>query len=156
MRRKDREVTDLRKIEEILANARVLHLGLFDETFPYVVPLHYGYQLLDGKLSFFIHCAREGHKLDCLRKNSNVFVEIDCGEALIEAEQPCAFGAEYACVMCRGKAVIPEAAPEKRKALEALMKTQTGREYEISEKMTAAVCVIRIDVESCTAKARVR
>ena len=62
-----------------------------------------------------------------------------------------AFGIPGAC----RKAVIPEAAPEKRKALEALMKTQTGREYEISEK-TAAVCVNRIDVESCTAKARVR
>ena len=63
-----------------------------------------------------------------------------------------AFGIPGAC----GKAVIPEAVPEKREALEALMKRQTGREYEISGKMAALICVIRIDVESCTAKARVR
>lgn len=32
----------------------------------------------DGKLTFYVHGAKEGHKLDCLRKNDHVFVEIDC------------------------------------------------------------------------------
>lgn len=30
MRRKEREITDINKIEKILGNAKYLHLGLFD------------------------------------------------------------------------------------------------------------------------------
>ena len=36
------------------------------------------------------------------------------------------------------------------------MKVQTGEEHRISEKMADAVTVIKVDVESYTAKARVR
>ena len=45
MRRKDREITDIDKIETIIASARYMHLGMFDGEFPYIVPLHYGYQM---------------------------------------------------------------------------------------------------------------
>ena len=55
MRRKDREILDLDKIESIIAGARYMHLGMFDENYPYVVPLHYGYEMKDGKLTFYVH-----------------------------------------------------------------------------------------------------
>jgi len=35
MRRKDREITDIDKIETIIASARYMHLGMFDGEFPY-------------------------------------------------------------------------------------------------------------------------
>ncbi len=154
MRRKDREIVDIHKIEGLIASARYMHLGMFDKAFPYVVPLHYGYQLKDGRLTFYVHSAKEGHKLDCIQKNPNVFVEIDCGEALLPADIPCGYGARYESVMCRGKATMIEDSAEKCRALGILMKTQTGKEHSISEKMAAAVAVIRIDVEAYTAKAR--
>lgn len=44
MRRKDREVTELAQIEEILEKGKVVHLGMIDGDFPYIVPLNYGYQ----------------------------------------------------------------------------------------------------------------
>lgn len=156
MRRKDREIRDISKIESIIANARYMHLGMFDKEFPYVVPLHYGYQMEDGKLTFYVHSAMEGHKLECLQKNNHVFVEIDRGESLVTADIPCGYGAAYESVMCRGKATIIENPVEKCKALAILMKVQTGKEHVISEKMTDAVAVIRIDIESCTAKVRAR
>ena len=101
MRRKDREITDIDKIEAIIASARYMHLGMFDGEFPYIVPLHYGYQMEKGKLTFYVHCAKEGHKLECLKGNRNIFVEIDRGESLITADIPCKYGAEYESVMCR-------------------------------------------------------
>lgn len=156
MRRKDREIVDINKIENIIANARYMHLGMFDEIYPYVVPLHYGYQMEDGKLTFYVHSAMKGHKLECIQKNNNVFVEIDRGESLVTADIPCQYGAEYESVMCRGKATIIENPAEKCKALSILMKAQTGKEHVISEKMTEAVAVIRIDIESYTAKARAK
>ena len=155
MRRKDREITDLSHIEDILAKARYMHLGLLDGDYPYVVPLHYGYKMEGGALTLYAHCAREGHKLDCLRENGNVFAEIDTDESLTAADTPCGYGAEYRSIMCRGKAALVEDPAEKCEALALLMKTQTGKDFEITEKMAQAVAVIRIDVLSCTAKARI-
>ncbi len=156
MRRGDREITEPDKIEDILAGGRYLHLGLFDDEYPYVVPLHYGYEKRDGVRTFYVHCAGEGHKLDCLRENGNVFVEIDRGEQLVAADIPCGYGALYESVMCRGKASIVESLPEKCRALEILMKTQTGEEHRISKAMAEKVTVIRIEALTCTAKARAR
>lgn len=152
MRRKDREVTDISIIEGIIAKARYMHLGMFDGDYPYVVPLHYGYKMDNGKLTFYMHCAKEGHKLDCIKANPNVFVEIDRGESLIEGEIACSYGAKFESVMCRGTASFLEAGEEKNMALESLMKVQTGKDFEITDKMAAAVCVIKVDVESYTAK----
>lgn len=152
MQRKDREIVDVRRIENIIAKARYMHLGLLDGEYPYVVPMHYGYTMKDGKLTFFVHCAGQGHKLDCMQNNNSVFVEIDCEERLIAAQTPCRYGAEYESVMCRGKAMRIEDAKEKCEALRALMKTQTGADHVIDEKMADKVTVIRIDVESYTAK----
>lgn len=154
MRRHDREITDTGRIEAIIAGARYMHLGMMDGDMPYVVPLHYGYLMEDGRLTFYMHSANEGHKLDCLRKNGNVFVEIDRGESLITADTPCAYGASYESVMCRGRAAIVTDIGEKCRALALLMRTQTGEEHEISERMASAVTVIRVDVETYTAKAR--
>lgn len=156
MRRKDREITDIDKIETIISSARYMHLGMFDGEFPYIVPLHYGYQMEKGKLIFYVHCAKKGHKLECLKENRNVFVEIDRGESLITADIPCKYGAEYESVMCRGKAMIIEDIKEKCKALGVLMKVQTGEEHEIDDKMASAVNVVKIDVESYTDKACIR
>ena len=154
MRRKDREITDMNEIRAILERARVLHLGLNAEEEPYVVPMHYGFTLDDKGLTLYVHCAREGHKLELLRRDARVFVEIDTDEALVPGRTPCAWGARYACVMARGRAAVVEDEEEKAAALRLLMKTQTGAEHEITPAMAAAVCVLRIDAEAFSAKSR--
>lgn len=154
MRRKEREITDSEKIEAILSEAKYLHLGMLDDGYPYVVPLHYGYTFIDGKLTFYIHCAKEGHKLDLIGKNGNVFVQIDCGQELVEGNTACMYGARFASVMGRGKASAVNDPKEKCEALAILMKTQTGSEHTIAEKMADTVAVIKIEMESFTAKAR--
>lgn len=155
MRRKDREITDLAEIDAILKRARVLHLGLADGNVPYVVPMHYGYTLRDGVLTFYLHSAKEGRKLDVIRANPNAFVEIDADEALISGgETACRYGASFSSVMASGRAVIVEDAAEKVRALDVLMRTQTGRAFPITEEMASAVAVIRVDVDTFTAKQR--
>ena len=57
MRRKDREVTDINEILKIVDKAKILHLCLFDGEYPYIVPLHYGYEYKNGNLIFYMHCA---------------------------------------------------------------------------------------------------
>ena len=69
MRRKEREVTDLTRIREILEECEVCHLGLVEDGKAYVVPLNFGYTLEDGKLSLYFHSAASGRKVEILRKN---------------------------------------------------------------------------------------
>ncbi len=155
MRRKDREITDLTEIEKIIKDARIVHLGMIDGDAPYVVPMHYGYTLENGVLTLYLHSAREGRKLDVLRANPNVFVEIDTDESLVSGgEIACKYGAAYASVMGAGRAVLVEDAEEKVRGLNLLMRTQTGRSFPITAQMAQNVAVIRVDVASFTAKRR--
>lgn len=68
MRRKDREVKDLSKIEAVIDRAPFCHLAFFDGQWPYVIPISFGYEL--GHLYF--HSAREGKKLDIIEANPRV------------------------------------------------------------------------------------
>ena len=155
MRRTDREITDPDEIGGILERAQVVHLGMVDDGRPYVVPLHYGCEWEDGHLTLWCHGAREGRKLDVIRANPAVFVEIDCDAELVGGgDVACRYGSYYASVMGDGTARVVEDVEEKVHGLQCLMQTQTGRVFEISQQMAAAVAVLRIDVAHVTAKAR--
>lgn len=155
MRRSDREVTDINNILEIVGRAKILHLGLFDGEFPYIVPMHFGYEFNDGRFVFFLHSAKEGHKLDLIKDNPNVCIEMECDVTLISGgEVPCKYGSEYASVIGQGQAELVEDEEEKIKGLKLLMKNQTDRCFEIDGKMAEAVAVIKVVISDLSAKAR--
>lgn len=155
MRRKDREITDETAIRAILDKAQVLHLAMIDGDRPYVVPLHYGYSLIDGRLTLYLHSAKEGRKLDVLQKNGRVAFVLETDVSSISGgEIPCKYGAAYASVMGEGKAVFLTDPAEKAAALQILMRTQTGRNFTITEAMTESVAVLRVDAETYSAKSR--
>lgn len=159
MRRKDREVTDINEMLQIVDRAMVLRLGLFDGDHPYIVPLHYGYEYDADKneLAFYMHGATEGHKLDLIRENPKVCVELDCDIELVSGgDVPCAYGSTFASVIARGTAEIVEDTEEKIKGLKLLMVNQTGREFEINDKMAASVAVMKVTASEFTAKARAK
>jgi len=155
MRRKDREVTDIRQIESIIEKAKVVHIGMIDDGVPYVVPMQYGYIFNEGKLTLYLHSAKEGRKIDIIKKNSHVFVELETDVAPISGgDIPCKYSSAYSSVMGEGKAEIVSDIKEKIFGLKCIMKTQTGRDFTVSEEMTSSVCVIKISVPHVTAKSR--
>jgi len=154
MTKRELQITDEAQIRSILDTAKVLHLGLCVDNEPYVVPMNYGYTMEEGKLVFYLHGALRGKKLDMIRTNPSVFIELDCDRVPFEGEKPCQYGLGYSSVMGRGKAVIVEDVQEKMTALTALMKTQTGKDFTFNEQLVSIVAVIRIDVEEFTAKHR--
>ena len=155
MRRKDREITNPDEIRRILDTAKILHLALFDGDYPYVVPLHYGYAEQNGLPVFYMHGAKEGHKLELIRANSRVCVELECDIQLIEAgDNPCGYGSAYASVIGRGTVEIVEDPAEKREGLRLLMLHQTGRDFVITDSMASAVAVLRVRVQALSAKSR--
>ena len=155
MRRKDREITDTDSILMIVSKSKILHLGLFDDGYPYVVPMHYGYEYSDGCLVFFLHSAKEGHKLYLIKENPNVCVELECDIELISGDEiPCKYGSSFSSVIGRGRAELVSDEKEKVRGLELLMKNQTGRDFEINGDMASSVEVIKIVVGEFSAKAR--
>ena len=154
MTRRERQITDLERILQILDRSKVLHLGLAVNNEPYVVPMNYGYTMEDGKLTVYLHCAMRGKKLDMIRANPKVFFEMDCDCVPFEGKVPCQYGLVYSSIMGRGTACIVEDVEEKMKAMTILMKTQTGKDFSFNERLVSIVSVIRVDVSEYTAKHR--
>ncbi len=155
MRRKDRELTNREEMIQMIENAKVLRIALFDNAYPYIVPMHYGYTIEDSKVVFYMHSAKEGHKLDLIHQNGNVCVEIENEMEIISGgDVPCQYGAKFASVIVRGKAEIVEDTDEKIKGLKVLMLHQVNQDFEINEQMADMVCVIKVVVDEISAKER--
>ncbi|MDD5824186.1 MAG: pyridoxamine 5'-phosphate oxidase family protein [Firmicutes bacterium] len=72
MRRKNREVTDITKVYDILMSCEMVELGLYDEAeplYPYVVPVNYIGRVEDGEMYIYIHGAKAGRKYELMKKN---------------------------------------------------------------------------------------
>ena len=154
MTRRELEITDMNVIKAILDKSKIVHIAMVDEGEPYMVAMNYGYTMEDGKLAFYVHGATQGRKLDVMKANPNVFVEIECDMTPFEGDKACQYGMAYASLMGKGKATVLEESEEKQEALTVLMKTQTGKDFTFNDKLVSIVSVIRIDVEEYTAKKR--
>ena len=154
MTKREFQITDEAQILEILDKSKVLHLGLAVDNEPYVVPMNYGYTMEDGKLVLYLHSAVQGKKLDMICANPHVFFEMDCDRMPFEGKVACQYGMVYSSLMGRGTAHIVEDVEEKTKAMSILMKTQTGKDFEFTDRLVSIVSVIRVDVTEYTAKHR--
>lgn len=154
MTKREREVTDPIQIKEILDSCKVLHLGLVDGDQPYVVPMNYGYTMEEGKLTFYLHAATVGYKLDLMRANPKVCVEMECDITPFEGRIACQYGITYKSLMGYGTAEIIEDVEEKKAGLSIFMKTQTGKDFVFDDRMVSIVSIIKITVDEFTAKVR--
>ena len=152
--RREREVTDMNEILGILDRARIVHVGMIDGDRPYVVPMNYGYTMDDSGLTLYLHGATAGRKLDVLRVNPRVFIEMDTDVVPFDGPAACQHGTCYSSIMGDGVAEIIEDAEGKIHGLTILMKTQTGKDFTFDDKMVSIVSVIKIDVAEYTAKHR--
>lgn len=148
MRRKDKEINELAVIESIISRAHVCRLALSDEDRPYVVPLCFGYT--DNTLYF--HSAREGKKLDILRKNNKVCFEFDIDHELVEADEACDWGMKYRSVIGFGEASLIEDPEAKRSALDVIMKHYAVRPYKCTNKPVEGLIIIKVDIENLTGR----
>ncbi len=152
--RREKLITDIETVKQILDKSKVLHLGLVDGDEPYVVPMNYGYTFENGKLTIWLHGATSGRKYDIIRKNPKIFFETECDIVPFEGDVACKYGISYSSLMGRGIATIVEDIEEKKKALSILMQTQTEKDFEFNDKLAAVVGIIRLDVSDFTAKHR--
>ena len=148
MRRKEKEIIDRAELEAVIAEARVCRLAMCDGVHPYVVPLCFGY----GDGTFYFHCALEGRKLDVLRKNPNVCLELEAGVALKPGAKACDWGMNFRSVIAFGRAEWVEAPEARRLALDLIMAHYTEGEFDYPETALARLVVIQVQATSMTGK----
>jgi len=116
VRRQDKEIKDESVIRSILDKAKFCRIGFSDDNKPYIVPMNFGFKT--NRL--YLHSAREGRKIEIIRKNNNVCFEIDIKTELIKSELACDWDIRYLSVIGYGKAHLVNDSEEKRKSLDII------------------------------------
>lgn len=112
MRRKKQELS-IEEIRDIFerGSSGVLALDGGDG-YPYAVPLNYVYD----KDAIYFHCAKDGHKLEAIRKNPRASFCVIDQDAVVPAE----YTSYYRSAIAFGTVRIMEGEDEKREAIEKL------------------------------------
>jgi nitroimidazol reductase NimA-like FMN-containing flavoprotein (pyridoxamine 5'-phosphate oxidase superfamily) len=150
MRRKDKEITDIRQIEDILNKEKLCHMAMANGDEPYMVTFNYGYK----KNCIYFHSAPEGQKIDMVRKNHKVCFMVYTDEQIVSGENPCKdWSMKYKSVMGFGKATILENPVKKAEGLNILMEHYSKKgPFEFSEKNLEETTVIKIEIEKISGK----
>lgn len=149
MRRK-KQLLSKEETVEILNSCTSGVLGVSgDEDYPYTVPVSYAFK--GDRL--FIHSAKEGHKIDGIKRNDKVtFCVIEKDEVIQKT-----FTTHYRSVSIFGRARILTDDTERRYALESLVeKYSPGYIEEGRQEIESAwdrVCLIEVKIEHMTGKA---
>ena len=155
MRRKDREVTEDSAIRSILEECTNVKIGFKTEDFPYVVPFSFGLGNDNKNPTIYIHCAKEGRKIDCLSKDNRVCVE---GEIFHRTEKT-AYGitARYESVI--GYGYITEVVDEEEKifGLKRICSHYGFADFTVEDcKSRFVTKVYKIELESVTGKSNLK
>jgi uncharacterized protein len=148
MRRKDKEIKDKKIINDIIKNAKICRIALSDKNKPYVISMCFGYE--DN--SFYFHSANEGRKLDILRTNPNICVEISADYELVTSGKACDFGMKYRSIIASGKAVFIDDLAGKKKALEIIMNQYSNMEFDINESAIQKITVFKAVIAEMSCK----
>ena len=134
MRRKEREIKDTETIVSIIEHMRTIRVAIASDDAPYIVPLSFGFERNGDDFIFYLHSAKEGRKIELIGKNPAVGFEMD------------------ECLKGTGELKLVENSEEKKHGLEVLMKSMTGKSFDIPYSALDHVAVLRLDVKSISAK----
>ena len=122
-----------------------------DDDYPYTVPISYACK---GDRLFF-HCAKEGHKIDGIKKNDKVsFCVISQDEVMQKT-----FTTHFRSVIVFGRARILTEDAERQGALECLVEKYSPNfikegQQEIKDGWNR-VCLVEVKIEHMTGKAAI-
>ncbi|MDI6728925.1 MAG: pyridoxamine 5'-phosphate oxidase family protein [Thermodesulfovibrionales bacterium] len=153
MRRSKKEIKDKSVIIELLNTCHVGRLGTIGKDgYPMVKPLNFAYH--NGRIYF--HTAKEGEKIEDIKKDNRVCFEIDLPIAYVKGtmSDPCKAEYLYRSVIIKGKAYIVEDRDERILGLKCLMqKYQPQGGYgDFLEEKLSITGVVRIDIEEMVGK----
>jgi nitroimidazol reductase NimA-like FMN-containing flavoprotein (pyridoxamine 5'-phosphate oxidase superfamily) len=151
LRRKEKEIKNKDEIIEILKNTKYLTIAMCEDNIPYLVTLTHGYD--SKKNVIYFHCAKEGKKIDILRKNNIVW-----GQAIIDngyVHGKCDH--LYATTQFKGTVTFIDDIDEKKHALQTMIKQQEivpekVIKRQIKDEKVKNVNIGRIDINYLSGK----
>lgn len=155
MRRSDREIRDIGAINSFLSEQHIIRIGFNDNGEIYIVPVNYGYELVDEELVFYFHGAMSGRKYELAKTDPCVGFEIDGKYKLLTSDTACNYSAEFQSVVGNGVLSLVRDSEEKIKGLNCLMRHITGKDgFVYSKEMIESVAVFRLKVKKLSCKAK--
>jgi uncharacterized protein len=151
MRRVKQEITDKKTIDEILSTSEICRLGFIDNNRPYILPFNYGYY--DGYI--YIHCAKEGKKIDLIKKNNLVCIEIEQTAKIERYEKACKWATTYRSVIGYGKVEIITDYEQKRKGLDVIMKhngSNSSHDLNYEKSKVDSMALLKVEITEMTGK----
>ena len=64
MRNKSNEVKEFSEIVDIISRCDTIRIAMFDEPYPYIVPVNFGEEIIGDQVVFYIHIDYEGKRID--------------------------------------------------------------------------------------------
>lgn len=123
MRRVDREIKDQKALKRLLSHSNYFILSLADGPEPYAVPLGYVYD--ESANSVYFHCAKEGRKIEIIKRNPRAWGLVVLDEGIIAG----ACVNMYASAMFSGRVEFVQDDAEKRRAM-TLIAEKLSRDVE--------------------------
>lgn len=155
MRRSDREVTDLNDIQGIIDRCDTVRLSINDDTYPYIIPVNFGYEFNDDKLTLFFHSSKDGHKHEIIEKNNHAAFEMDCSHIFMPPlnDEVCKASMAYESVIGQGL-IFSASESEKEKMLGKILEHYNIHGGNFNPVQLENTKVYKIEVLSFTAKRR--
>ena len=153
MRRKDREITDEAKIDEIILNCNCCRLGFNDGGKVYIVPLSFGYSKDNGRRTLFFHGAKTGRKIDLINETHYACFEMDTAYRIKPADSACNYTALYQSIIGGGRIEVITDMEEKKNALNVIMLHNSGKnDWDFPDEVLNNTSVMRLEIEEITCK----
>ena len=148
MRRTDREITDLNRIEAILGACEAASFAFGGD--PYVIPLSYGFERIDDRFTLYMHGALEGEKIERIKNDPRGAFTAYTNTHVYELASGGSTSFDSVCGKGRYRLLEGE---EKHRALSLLMAHyMPGREFVFPQKMVDETAVMALELEQITGK----
>ena len=149
MRRADKKIKDNRQIDEIIQKANCCRIALVDGIYPYIVPVNFA----ASNNHLYFHSAKEGRKIDILRKNNSICFEMDIEGEIVNGQKACSWGMKYVSVIGFGQAFFIEDNAGKKKALDLLMEKYAGKSgFSYADEELDKIIVIDVKIDTVSGK----
>lgn len=146
---KDIEITESAEVEKLLKNAKVCRLALNNGSYPYIIPMCFGYVLQGKHLELYFQSTPHGQKLELIKKNNLAAFEIDILSNIVKSENRCSVEAIYDCIAGNGTVEIVNGI-EKITGLTKIISKydEEKQEHKFSEKTLNNMLLIKLTVDS--------
>ncbi len=145
-----KDIIELSDLEEVIGKCKICRVGMVDGDEPYVLAMNFGYE----DQTVWLHCAKEGKKVEILKRNNKVCLEFDADHKLFARHEhvACSWRFAYRSVLIHGNALFVEDYDEKIKGLNIFMKNYSDADFEYSKPSVDNIFIIKVPVGSITGR----